>query len=103
MNSGGYSRLASTVHHEHGMHSRYPTIRQHRLKGHGDIKATGFTTRCGSNTNRATARFGSIRTFVIINPQTVVRKASSLSDLKEIGCKSVWRVYISPLSTHKGQ
>jgi len=29
--------------------------------------------------------------------------ASSLSDLKEIGCKSVWLVYISPLSTHKGQ
>jgi hypothetical protein len=28
---------------------------------------------------------------------------SSLSDLKEIGCKSVWLVYISPLSTHKGQ
>jgi hypothetical protein len=85
------------------MHSRYPKIRQHRLKGHGDINAPGFKTRCGSNSNRGTARFGSIRTFGIINPQTVVRKASSLSDLKEIGCKSVWLVYISPLSTHKGQ
>jgi hypothetical protein len=30
-------------------------------------------------------------------------RASSLSDLKEIGCKSVWLVYISPLSAHKGQ
>jgi len=29
--------------------------------------------------------------------------ASSLSDLKEIGCKSVRLVYISPLSAHKGQ
>jgi hypothetical protein len=28
---------------------------------------------------------------------------SSLSDLKEIGYKSVWLVYISPLSAHKGQ
>jgi hypothetical protein len=41
--------------------------------------------------------------LVIINPQTVVRKASSLSDLKEIGCKSVWLVYISPLYAQKGQ
>jgi hypothetical protein len=28
---------------------------------------------------------------------------SSLLDLKEVGYKSVWLVYISPLSAHKGQ
>ena len=28
--------------------------------------------------------------------------SGSLSDLKEIGCRSVWLVHISPLSVHGG-
>jgi len=38
--------------------------------------------------------------FFIVTVKPTMRdflSASSLSDLKEIGCKSVWLVYISPL------